>query len=54
VHELVQTSKGTEVSHKVIFSGLLSPVLGRLIGSGIRKGLPATMRGLKDAVESKS
>ncbi|MFT2112460.1 SRPBCC family protein [Marinomonas sp. 2405UD68-3] len=54
VHKLVPSSEGTEVTHKVIFSGLLSPLFGRLIGTGIRKGLPATMQGLRNAVESKS
>lgn len=54
VHELVSSSEGTEVFHKILFSGLLSPLFGRLIGSGIRKGLPATMQGLRDAVESKN
>lgn len=54
VHELVPSSEGTEVSHKVIFSGVLSPLFGRLIGGGIKKGLPATMQGLRNAVETKS
>ena len=53
-HELASTSEGTEVTHKVAFSGLLSPVFGRLIGRGIKKGLPATMLGLRNAAESKS
>ena len=53
-HELVSTSEGTEVAHKVVFSGLLSPLFGRLIGNGIKQGLPATMQGLRNAVESKS
>jgi carbon monoxide dehydrogenase subunit G len=54
VHELVPSGEATEVSHKVVFSGLLSPLFGRLIGTGIRKGLPATMQGLRNAVESKA
>jgi carbon monoxide dehydrogenase subunit G len=54
VHELVPSGEATEVAHKVVFSGLLSPLFGRLIGTGIRKGLPATMQGLRNAVESKS
>jgi carbon monoxide dehydrogenase subunit G len=53
-HELAPSSEGTEVTHKVIFSGLFSPLFSRLIGAGIRKGLPTTMQGLKNAVESKS
>jgi len=54
VHELLPSGEATEVVHKVVFSGLLSPLFGRLIGTGIRKGLPATMQGLRNAVESKS
>ncbi|MCA9732860.1 SRPBCC family protein [candidate division KSB1 bacterium] len=53
VHELVPTNEGTEVIHTVTFSGMLSPLFNRLIGSGIKKGLPKTMQGLKNAVESK-
>ncbi len=53
-HQLVSTSDGTEVTHKVVFSGLLSPLFGRIIGNGIKKSLPVTMQGLKNSVESKS
>lgn len=54
VHELVPSSDGTVVSHRVIFSGLFAPLFGRLIGAGIKKGLPTTLQGLRDAVESKN
>ena len=52
-HVLIPKGKGTEVTHKVVFSGLLSPLFGRLIGNGIKRSLPITMQGLRDAVESK-
>ncbi len=51
-HELLPRGDETEVVHRVLFSGLLSPLFGRLIGRGIAKGLPSTLRGLKEAVES--
>jgi hypothetical protein len=54
VHELVPSGEGTEVTHTVTFSGLFSPLFSRLIGTGIKNGLPATMQGLKNAVESRS
>ena len=41
-------------SSLVSFTGFLAPIFGRLIGSGIKKGLPNTLNGLKVAVESKS
>jgi hypothetical protein len=45
-HELRPVSGGTEVTHRVTFSGLLSPVLGRLLASRLRVGLPRTLRSL--------
>lgn len=45
-HELRPVPGGTEVTHRVIFSGLLSPVLGRLVGSQLRTGLPRTLQSL--------
>ncbi|MBL4608008.1 MAG: SRPBCC family protein [Pseudomonadales bacterium] len=53
-HELSSSKNETEVVHKVSFSGFLAPIFGRLIGKGIQKGLPNTLKGLKTAVESKS
>ena len=53
-HELFAIELNTEVVHTVSFEGFLSPLFGRLIGRGINKGLPKTLRGLKNAVESKS
>ena len=54
VHELSSVENETEVVHKVSFSGFLAPIFGRLIGRGIQKGLPDTLKGLKIAAESKS
>jgi Polyketide cyclase / dehydrase and lipid transport len=51
-HELVPNGLSTTATHRVLFTGLLSPVFGRLIGNGIRRTLPETMRGLKRAAES--
>jgi hypothetical protein len=50
-HELSPGEKGTVATHKVSFSGILSPVFSRIIGSKIRKGLPQTMVELKHAAE---
>jgi len=53
-HELIPTKDETEVVHRVIFSGVLSPLFGFLIGSGIKKGLPSTLQGLKEQIDAKS
>jgi len=50
-HELSPTVSGTTVVHRVSFSGFLSPLFSRIIGSQIRKSLPQTMAGLKRTVE---
>ncbi|MCA2997643.1 MAG: SRPBCC family protein [Rhodocyclaceae bacterium] len=50
-HELSASTGKTKVVHRVVFKGLLSPLFGLLIGSQIRKGLPITLQGLKDAAE---
>jgi hypothetical protein len=52
VHELVLSGQGTEAVHKVLFSGLLSPLFEPLIGAVIRRELPLAMQGLKQAAES--
>jgi uncharacterized protein YndB with AHSA1/START domain len=44
----------TEATHRVTFEGLLAPIFGRLIGSGMRKSLPKAMQGLKQAAEAGS
>jgi hypothetical protein len=51
VHELVANGSTTTATHRVIFTGLLAPLFGRLIGTGIQQTLPATMDGLKRAAE---
>lgn len=52
-HKLTSLAKDTEVVHRVMFTGLLSPLFGRLIGSEIQKGLPSTLQGLKKTIEAK-
>ncbi len=52
-HEI--STKGpssVSVAHPVSFTGLLSTLFGRLVGSQIRKGLPNTLAGLKKAAEA--
>lgn len=53
-HELTSTSAGTNVKHRITFAGLLAPFFGRVIGSQIRKGLPNSLQGLKQAAEYQS
>jgi len=50
-HELSTFSGETKALHRVIFKGLLSPLLARLIGTQIRKSLPHSLKGLKHAAE---
>jgi hypothetical protein len=52
-HELDDV-QGSEIraTHRVIFQGLLAPLFGRLIGSGMRKTLPHALAGLKNAAEA--
>jgi hypothetical protein len=52
-HELIQAGPLTTATHSVSFSGPLSVVFGILIGRGIRKTLPATLDGLKQAAEAR-
>lgn len=53
-HELVdQKGSGTQATHRVVFQGLLAPLFGRLIGSGMRKTLPHALAGLKKAAEAR-
>ena len=51
-HELHQKKGGTEVIHRVVFSGATKFIFGMLVGSQINKGLPSTLRGLKKKIES--
>ena len=51
-HELHGAGEATRAVHRVSFHGPLSFLFGRLVGNSIRRGLPASMRGLKRASES--
>ncbi len=50
-HELIPTETGTEVIHRVTFSGLLSPLFGKIIGTQLNRGLPITLANLKAKAE---
>jgi len=50
-HVLETKEGGTKATHRVVFEGLLAPLFGRLIGSGMRKTLPHAMAGMKAAAE---
>ena len=51
-HEVLPSAANSvRVIHRVVFSGLLAPLFGRLIGAKIGKALPTTLQGLKDAAE---
>jgi hypothetical protein len=50
-HELFPVKGATRVVHRVSFNGPLSFFFGRVVGNQIRKGLPGTLLGLKQAVE---
>jgi Polyketide cyclase / dehydrase and lipid transport len=52
-HELRPVLGGTEVTHRVTFSGLLSPVLGRLLAAQLRVGLPRTLQSLSKHAQQK-
>jgi hypothetical protein len=51
-HDLVVEGAGTRVGHWVGFDGPFAWLFRRLIGRGLAAGLPATMAGLKAAVEA--
>ena len=53
-HELTPTATGTEVVHRVTFSGLLSFVLGRMLSTQLNTGLPITLGRLKALAEARS
>jgi Polyketide cyclase / dehydrase and lipid transport len=50
-HELFPNASSTQVIHRVTLSGLLSPILGRLICAQVNKGLPITLAKLKAQAE---
>jgi hypothetical protein len=51
-NELKAHNGGTLATHRVFFEGLLAPLFGRLIGSGMRKTMPLALAGLKKAAEA--
>lgn len=53
-HELVPLGSTTEVVHRVLFSGALSPLLGRMIARQLNSGLPLTLANLKRRAEADS
>lgn len=50
-HELEAVISGTLITHRVTFSGLLSPVLARMVGKPLEKSLPITLKNLKQRAE---
>lgn len=53
-HELIDQGQSTKVIHRVKFSGLLNFILGRIVGSQVREGLPKTMMSLKKFAEAQA
>ncbi len=51
-HVLTPVGAGTRVTHRVSFEGLLAPFFGWIIGGRVRRGLPVTLRRLKQRVEA--
>lgn len=51
-HDLLPAQGATKVIHRVTFSGALSFLLGRVIGSQLNKGLPVTLARLKATAEA--
>jgi Polyketide cyclase / dehydrase and lipid transport len=52
-HELLPHAAGTEVLHRVTFSGLLAKVLGPMLIKQLNVGLPVTLGRLKQLAESR-
>lgn len=52
-YELQAQGSATVATHRTTFSGLLAPIWSRLIGSGMKKTLPAALAGLKAKAEGK-
>lgn len=53
-HELLPVPAGTEVVHRVVFSGLLSLLLGPMLSRQLNVGLPVTLARLKQLAESRA
>ena len=52
IHEMEAKAGGTEVVNHLIFSGMMAPVYGRLMGSSISKTIPKSLEGLKAHIEA--
>ena len=50
-HELTPGPSGTEIVHRVTFSGLLSMLLGPMLSRQLNAGLPVTLDRLKQLAE---
>lgn len=53
-HELTRRGSGTEVVHRVTFSGLLAPIVGRVLSRQLDAGLPVTLGNLKRLAEGEA
>ncbi|MHC5226261.1 SRPBCC family protein [Ignatzschineria sp. LJL83] len=54
-HEIIPIQDNLmNVIHRVSFSGILSPLFGKIIGKQIQKGLPKSLSGLKSSAEKLS
>ncbi len=51
-YELQAQGASTVATHRTTFSGFLAPLWSRLIGSGMKKTLPAALAGLKRTAEA--
>ncbi len=54
IHRMDAIDSGTRLINQVAFSGLLSPLFSRLIGKGINKGLPDSLKGIKQYIEKQA
>jgi hypothetical protein len=52
-HVLNTIASGTEVIHRVTFTGLLAFLIGRIVRAQLRVGLPVTLANLKRLAESR-
>lgn len=52
IHIISPEGPGSRVANFLVFTGLLAPVFGRLIGKSIYKSMPNTLAGLKKYVEN--
>ena len=51
IHLMEPSKSGTKLVNQVMFTGLLSPLFGRIIGKGINKSLPSSLEGVKLHIE---